>query len=259
MKGRGFNPKGRMRGYDSGSQSSNGSTVEEVPIGIVTDKSMRLHIRNVPLYALEKDGANALRDEFAAFGAIDRYHLFTDLAGHFNGQGMCTFTNAVDARKAREGLNKKVLDDGTLLIVSEAKEHGAVLAKTIQERERKKSAADEPWQHDLFNPNDQTPDGLGPWLGTVESGRNSRGDDSGWSRANGGRGSRARGRGRGRGRGSRAFESTNEGERDLHVGLPLPRSKQQQQKDGDSILEGNGGDVVSAPVAEAVTEETFNY
>ena len=192
------------------------------PLGLVIDKHVRVHINNIPLDAIEADGEDAMRSDFEAFGTIDRYTLFFDKSGRFNGSAMCTFVSAADAKRAIRALNRKVFDDGTLLTVTQAKEHGAVLASQLQHDQRDRTADNAPWEHDLFGRGGKPRFG---GRGTERYGR--------------GRGTEGRGEGRGGGRG-RGRE---------------PRPEDPTAEALDNMLEryaaGDAGPVAPKPTAEA--------
>lgn len=153
----------------------------ERPVGIVTDKSLRVFIAGISLDDLERDGENALRAEMERFGSVDRYTLFTNKAGRFTGSGICTFRTGEAAAECIKCMNRRVNGDGSLLRVEHSREDGVELAATLQARDRE--------------------------LGTL-------GDDGRWARGRlpppstwrGGRGhNRGRGEGHSRGRG-RGYE-----------------------------------------------------
>lgn len=152
-------------------------------MGIMVDRSNRVHFSNIPLAAIEADGAEAMQGEFAKYGPIERYVLFTDASGHFTGSGMCTYRNAVDAEQAIEALNKSE-HHGQMIEVSIAKEHG-VIDLTGQDRKRRGFDSDGKWTHDLCSAQDRE---RGRGRGRGRRGFRSNFDDGGhW-----------RGRGRGR-------------------------------------------------------------
>jgi RNA recognition motif-containing protein len=127
----------------------------ERALGLVIDKSSRVHLSNIPVAVLERDGSDALRSLFEDYGPIERYVLFTDNTGRLTGSGMCTYSNPADAKMAIYRLHEREMEDGSLLSVVMAKEHGVVTADTVrrQMREEKQggSADEGRWGHDLYD------------------------------------------------------------------------------------------------------------
>lgn len=138
-------PRSRGRGFQQNNRdatNSNGGG-REVPLGMVIDRTARLHIDNIPLDVIEAEGNEALKSEFAAFGHIDRYVLFSDRTGRFTGGAMCTFRTPADAREALKALNGRANSDGTTLKVKIAAEHGVVLMRDLKRQrwEQQEAAA----------------------------------------------------------------------------------------------------------------------
>eukprot|EP00796_Vickermania_ingenoplastis_P010525 gene10525-7311_t len=114
------------------------------PSGIVVDKSCRVYITQIPTTRIEKDGGNAMRAEFEAFGPIESYRMFTEKSGRFIGSQM----------------NNKEVEDGAVLQVSISKDHGVILlhqdrfGHTRTQRSRfRDGGADidgDRWSHDKF-------------------------------------------------------------------------------------------------------------
>lgn len=98
----------------------------QIPLGIVIDKSCRVYITQIPVERIERDGANALKAEFEAFGPVESYKMFTERSGRFIGSALCTYRNPADAALAVSNMNGLTIDDSTLS-VSLSKDHGVVL------------------------------------------------------------------------------------------------------------------------------------
>jgi len=116
--------------------------------GLVLDKALRVYFENVSPCQIDRHGSNAMREEFEKFGPIEAFSLFTDRFGRFSGQGICTYRNTADARRAIEGMNRQVYD-GYELQVTVAKEHGVILLEQLQRKTAVDSTEDR-WTHDKF-------------------------------------------------------------------------------------------------------------
>lgn len=106
------------------------------PIGLVTDKSLRVFISNISVDDLENEGENALRKDLEAFGTVDRWTLFTNRAGRYTGAGICTYRTSDSAKECISTLNRKQNPDGTVIRVEQCREDGVELASTLQARDR---------------------------------------------------------------------------------------------------------------------------
>lgn len=162
LSGHSFLPSRGGRGGGRGSRGRGGTDRHnyhggnsERALGVIIDKSSRVHFSNVPVAVLEKDGSEALRPLFEDYGPIERYVLFTDNTGRLTGSGMCTFRNPADAKMAIYRLHEREMDDNTKLSVVMAKEHGVVTAENVrrQMREEKhgENADEGKWGHDLYD------------------------------------------------------------------------------------------------------------
>ena len=125
-------------------------------VGVVTDKTVRVFIRHIPVALIEQAGDQALVAELnaASGGCVTRYTMFADKTGRFTGQAMCTFATAAGAASAIEALNNKGRANagpGEEPVELElAKEHGVVLASRLHEMERDRKLTQQPWRHDRF-------------------------------------------------------------------------------------------------------------
>jgi RNA recognition motif-containing protein len=120
-------------------------------LGIVTDRSTRVFIRNIPLSLIERFDKDALRAELEAAGPIVRYTMFVDKARRFTGQAMCTFETPAAAAAAVEALNGRVLEGEVEPIeVEMAASHGVVLAETLKEERHLERLHTEQWKHDRY-------------------------------------------------------------------------------------------------------------
>jgi hypothetical protein len=126
----------------------------ERPVGIVTDKALRVFIANISLDALENDGEEALRPELEKFGPIDRWTLFINRAGRYTGAGICTFRTGEAAAECIKALNRRHNEDGTMLRVEQCREDGVELASTLQARDRELATMDDGgrWQRGRLPP-----------------------------------------------------------------------------------------------------------
>lgn len=123
---------------------------QEKTVGVIIDKSTRVYIREIPVSRIESEGADALKQEFAAFGPIELYQLHRDESGRYTGTGICTYRNPADAKLAIYKLNDVEID-GCVLKVSPAKEHGVILTNQLKRyTRREKSHEEERWGHDKF-------------------------------------------------------------------------------------------------------------
>jgi hypothetical protein len=114
----------------------------EKPIGIVTDKKLRVFVANISLDDLEEKGEDALRDELAEFGPLDRWTLFINRAGRYTGAGICTFRTGEAASECIKVMNRRHNADGTMLRVEQCREDGVELASTLQARDRELATLD---------------------------------------------------------------------------------------------------------------------
>lgn len=134
-----------------------------MPSGVIVDKSCRVYITQIPTSRLEREGGNALKEEFENFGPIESYRMFTEKTGRFIGSALCTYRNPADAASAVEQMNGKVVEeDAAPLEVSFSKDHGVILlhqdhrGKTREERshfyrqDRSAAAQTDRWSHDKF-------------------------------------------------------------------------------------------------------------
>ena len=126
----------------------------EKPIGIVTDKKLRVFIANISLDDLENDGEDALRTELEKFGPIDRWTMFINRGGRYTGAGICTFRNAEAASECIKVMNRRHNSDGTMLRVEQCREDGVELASTLQARDRELATLDDGgrWQRGRLPP-----------------------------------------------------------------------------------------------------------
>lgn len=146
--------RGGGRGRGRGASQHNFHGGGDRALGLVIDKSSRVHFSNIPSMILDRDGSDALRTLFEDYGPIERYVLFTDNTGRLTGSGMCTYRNPADAKMAIYRLHDREMEDGTRLGVEMAKEHGVVSADTVRRQLREEKLgekADEgKWGHDLY-------------------------------------------------------------------------------------------------------------
>lgn len=151
----------------------------EVPLGMVIDRTSRLHIRNIPQDAIESEGADALKAEFATFGPIDRYVLFSDRTGRFTGAGMATFRNPADARQAVAALHGRQNTDGSKLIVTIAQEHGVVLTRDLNTQRWEKR--EEQVRNNAFIGDEQEEEDPNSTLGAKDRSKRGYNADGSWS------------------------------------------------------------------------------
>lgn len=149
----------------------------ERPVGLVTDKSLRVFIAGICLEDLEREGENALRAEMDRFGAVDRYTLFTNKAGRFTGSGICTFRTAEAAAECIRTLNRRANPDGTFLKVEHSREDGVELAATLQARDRELATLNDDgrWARGRLPPPSTWRGGRGHNRGRGEGGSRGRG------------------------------------------------------------------------------------
>ncbi|KAG8346543.1 putative RNA-binding protein [Trypanosoma vivax] len=122
------------------------------PISLIIDNTCRVFISHIPHERIERDGANALRSEFEAFGPVEAYRMFTDKSGRFTGSVLCTYRNPADASAAVQHMNNRELDGGVLK-VSLSRDHGVVLLHNKKNPDRRDSGEDDgdgKWKHDMY-------------------------------------------------------------------------------------------------------------
>ncbi|KEG08923.1 putative RNA-binding protein, partial [Trypanosoma grayi] len=99
---------------------------DAIPTSLVIDNTCRVYITQIPLERIERDGANALRAEFEAFGPVESYKMFTEKSGRFIGSVLCTYRNPADASMAVQKMDGMAVDS-SVLKVSLSRDHGVVL------------------------------------------------------------------------------------------------------------------------------------
>nr|CCC91248.1 putative RNA-binding protein [Trypanosoma congolense IL3000] len=120
------------------------------PISLIIDNTCRVYVTQIPLSRIERDGANALRAEFEAFGPVEAYKMFTDKTGRFTGAMLCTYRNPADASAAVQHMNDQTVD-GSVLKVSLSRDHGVVLLHHGTGSGRHTDGDDDgKWQHDRY-------------------------------------------------------------------------------------------------------------
>ncbi|EKF38756.1 hypothetical protein MOQ_001028 [Trypanosoma cruzi marinkellei] len=125
-----------------------------VPTGIIIDNTCRVYITQIPLERIERDGANALRAEFEAFGPVESYKMFTEKSGRFIGSVLCTYRNPADATAAVQNMNGQQIES-SVLKVSLSRDHGVVLLHRAGPKGRRGNGINEGeeedrWQHDQY-------------------------------------------------------------------------------------------------------------
>ncbi|RNF27387.1 putative RNA-binding protein [Trypanosoma conorhini] len=156
---------------------------DSVPMSIIIDKSCRVYITQIPLERIERDGANALRAEFEAFGPVESYKMFTERSGRFIGSVLCTYRNPADASAAVQNMDG-VQIESSILKVSPSRDHSVVLLHHAGAKGRHGGGADEDdgdgkWQHDQYQ---ALREGGGELMGRYASQRGGRGGRGGRGR-----------------------------------------------------------------------------
>lgn len=174
---------------------------KSAPISLIIDNTCRVYITQIPFSRIERDGVNALRSEFEAFGPVEAYKMFTDRSGRFIGTVLCTYRNPADASAAVQHMNDQNID-GSILKVSLSRDHGVVLLHNADGGEQSHASGndsvDGKWKHDRYH------DGTQESTDSVRGGRGfGRGHSFPFRNGRGGPHMR-RGGGRGRGLGGRS-------------------------------------------------------
>ncbi|KAF5222365.1 hypothetical protein ECC02_004646 [Trypanosoma cruzi] len=125
-----------------------------VSTSIIIDNTCRVYITQIPLERIERDGANALRAEFEAFGPVESYKMFTEKSGRFIGSVLCTYRNPADASAAVQNMNGQQIES-SVLKVSLSRDHGVVLLHRAGPKGRRGNGVDDDeeegrWQHDQY-------------------------------------------------------------------------------------------------------------
>ena len=130
-------------------------------VGVVTDRTVRVYIKNIPFPVIERFDDQALVTELteASNGCLSRYTMFTDKTGRFTGQAMATFSSAEAADQTIQNLNGKKYseNDTEPLLLELAKEHGVIMTSKLREIERDNRLAEQPWRRGdrydrMYNP-----------------------------------------------------------------------------------------------------------
>ncbi|ORC87576.1 putative RNA-binding protein [Trypanosoma theileri] len=157
MKDYTFTPftEGRLDGDNSSGNRRVLRDGDAMPTSLIIDNTCRVYITQIPLERIERDGANALRAEFEAFGPVESYKMFTERSGRFIGSVLCTYRNPADASMAVQNMNDRVVDS-SVLKVSLSRDHGVVLLHQAKPRGRRgfddddDDDGDGKWQHDQY-------------------------------------------------------------------------------------------------------------
>ncbi|RNF08537.1 putative RNA-binding protein [Trypanosoma rangeli] len=125
-----------------------------VPTSIIIDKMCRVYVTQIPLERIERDGANALRAEFEAFGPVESYKMFTERSGRFIGSVLCTYRNPADASAAVQNMNGQQIES-SVLQVSLSRDHSVVTLRQAGPKGRYGGGSEEvdgggKWQHDQY-------------------------------------------------------------------------------------------------------------
>ena len=118
-------------------------------VGVVTDRTVRVYIKNIPFPLIERFDDQALVAELteASQGSLSRYTMFTDKSGRFTGQAMATFASAESADQTIQALNgKQYSENDAPLQLELAKEHGVIMTAKLREIERDNRLAEQPWR-----------------------------------------------------------------------------------------------------------------
>jgi hypothetical protein len=128
----------------SNSVNNNGG----ITAAVVTDRTVRVFVKNIPNPLIEQFNDQALLNELqeASNGGVDRFTMFSDKTGRYTGQAMCTMKSAEAAEMAIQALNGKRFGNEDPLELEHAKDHGVVMSSRLRGIERDTRLAEQPWR-----------------------------------------------------------------------------------------------------------------